>query len=202
MAPPRPTPSRSCEGPDGAADGSVVIAQVGFSTNLARLLASDAELVRRKVKLLSVMFGHFPEGRAEYNVKTDIPAAQKLVNEWPSPIVFSGFEIGQALLFPATSIERDFAWAPNHPVVDSYRAYQKMPYDRPTWDLTSVLYAIRPDANYFNLSAPGKVPVDEQGGDAFRRGLGRPPPLPDPRPVAEGADARGAHPAVDAAPMR
>ncbi len=150
-----------------AADGSVVIAQVGFSTNLARLLASDAELVRRKVKLLSVMFGHFPVGRAEYNVKTDIPAAQKLVNEWPGPIVFSGFEIGEALKFPATSIERDFAWAPNHPVVDSYRAYQKMPYDRQTWDLTSVLYAVRPDGKYFNLSAPGKVTVDDQGVTHF-----------------------------------
>jgi len=151
----------------GAADGSVVIAQVGFSTNLARLLAADAPLVRRKVKLLSLMFGHFPAGRPEYNVKTDIPAAQKLVDEWPTPMVFSGFEIGEALLFPATSIEHDFAWAPNHPVVDAYRAYQKMPYNRQTWDLTSVLYGVRPDRNYFNLSAPGKVTVDEKGQTHF-----------------------------------
>lgn len=151
----------------GAADNSVVIAQVGFSTNLARLLATDAPLIRRKVKLLSVMFGHFPIGRPEYNVKTDIPAAQKLVNEWPTPMVFSGFEIGQALLFPATSIEREFAWSPDNPVVDAYRAYQKMPYDRPTWDLTSVLYGVRPDAKYFNLSAPGKVTVDEKGQTQF-----------------------------------
>jgi inosine-uridine nucleoside N-ribohydrolase len=156
----------------GAADGSVVIAQVGFSTNLARLLASDAALVRRKVRLLSVMFGHFPVGRPEYNVKTDIPAAQKLVDEWPTPIVFSGFEIGEALKFPAASVERDFAWAPNHPVVDAYRAYQKMPYDRQTWDLTSVLYGVRPDAKYFNLSAPGKVTVDDQGQTHFAEASG------------------------------
>jgi hypothetical protein len=39
----------------------------------------------------------------------------------------------------------------------------KMPYDRPTWDLTSVLYAVRPEGKYFNLSAPGKVTVDEKG---------------------------------------
>ena len=38
--------------------------------------------------------------------------------------------------FPAVSIERDFGWTTNHPVVDAYRAYMKMPYDRPTWDLT------------------------------------------------------------------
>jgi inosine-uridine nucleoside N-ribohydrolase len=152
---------------NSAADRSVVIAQVGFSTNLARLLATDALLIRRKVRFLSVMFGAFPLGKPEYNVMTDIPAAQKLVSEWPTPIVFSGFEIGQALLFPAASIERDFAWAPNHPVVDAYRAYKKMPYDRPTWDLTSVLYAVRPEGNYFSLSAPGKVSVDQKGVTHF-----------------------------------
>ncbi len=157
---------------NGAADGSVVIAQVGFSTNLARLLASDAALIKRKVKLLSVMFGHFPTGRPEYNVKTDVPAAQKLVDEWPTPIVFSGFEIGEALKFPATSIEREFAWAQDHPVVDAYRAYQKMPYDRQTWDLTSVLYGVRPEGKYFNLSAPGKVSVDEKGQTSFAETAG------------------------------
>jgi inosine-uridine nucleoside N-ribohydrolase len=158
----------------GAPDHSVVIAQVGFSTNLARLLAADRDLVARKVRLLSTMFGHFPIGQPEYNVKTDIPAAQKLVADWPTPIVFSGFEIGQALLFPATSIEHDFAWAPEHPVVDAYRAYMKMPYDRPTWDLTSVLYGVRPDAKYFNLSAPGRVTVDEKGQTHFAEAAGGP----------------------------
>jgi inosine-uridine nucleoside N-ribohydrolase len=156
----------------GATDGSVVIAQVGFSTNLARLLASDAALIKRKVKLLSVMFGHFPTGPPEYNVETDIPSAKKLVAEWPTPIVFSGWEIGDALKFPATSIEREFAWAQDHPVVDAYRAYHKMPYDRPTWDLTSVLYGVRPEGKYFNLSAPGKVSVDEKGQTTFAETAG------------------------------
>ena len=155
-----------------APDGSVVIAQVGFSTNLARLLASPggAALVGRKVRLLSVMAGHFPQGNPEYNVKTDIPSARAVFDQWPSPIVFSGFEIGQALLFPATSIEHDFAWSDNHPVVDAYRDYMKMPYDRPTWDLTSVLYAVRPDRGYFSLSAPGRVTVDDQGRTIFTPG--------------------------------
>ena len=145
----------------------MVIVQVGFSTNLARLLASDRQLIQKKVRLLSTMFGHFPVGQPEYNVKTDIPAAQKLCNEWPSPIVFSGFEIGEALLFPATSIEHDFAWAADHPVVDAYRNYKQMPYDRQTWDLTSVLYAVRPQADYFKLSAPGRVTVDDKGQTHF-----------------------------------
>lgn len=152
-----------------AVDGSVVIVQVGFSTNLARLIATadGRALVARKVRLLSVMAGHFPDGPPEYNVKTDIPSARQVFDEWPTPIVFSGFEIGQALLFPAAAVEHGFSWAPHHPVAEAYRAYMKMPYNRPTWDLTAALYAVRPDAGYFDLSPPGKVSVDDTGRTHF-----------------------------------
>jgi len=148
-------------------DGSVVIVQVGFSTNLAALLTSDPQLVARKVRLLSAMAGHFPLGAPEFNVKTDIPAAQKVFQEWPTPIVFSGFEIGQALLFPAARIEEDFSWVRDHPVAEAYRNYMRMPYDRPSWDLTAALYAVRPGRNYFSLSPAGRVTVDEQGQTHF-----------------------------------
>jgi inosine-uridine nucleoside N-ribohydrolase len=150
-----------------ANDGSVVIVQVGFSTNLAALLAADPQLVARKVRLLSAMAGHFPLGQPEFNVKTDIPAAQRVFHEWPTPIVFSGFEIGQALLFPAARIEEDFSWVRDHPVAEAYRNYMHMPYDRPSWDLTAVLYAVRPGRGYFSLSLPGRVTVDEKGQTHF-----------------------------------
>lgn len=157
-------------------DGGVVIVQVGFSTNLARVLdskpdaispMSGAQLAAKKVRLVVAMAGHFPPVQPEFNVATDIPAAQKLVDAWPSPIIFSGFEIGNALPFPATSIEHDFSWVKDHPVVDAYRNYMKMPYDRPTWDLTAALYAVRPDAGYFSLSPNGQVRVDEKGNTIF-----------------------------------
>jgi purine nucleosidase len=157
-------------------DASVVIVQVGFSTNLARLLdsgpdtvspLSGAQLAAKKVRLLVAMAGHFPPAQPEFNVATDIPSAQKVVSEWPSPMIFSGFEIGQALLFPARSIEHDFSWVGDHPVVDAYRNYMHMPYDRPTWDLTAALYAVRPEASYFPLSSNGKVRVDEKGNTLF-----------------------------------
>lgn len=146
-------------------DKSVVIVQVGFSTNLARLLAEPGgkELAARKVKLLSVMAGQFPTGKPEYNVRIDVPSARKVFAEWPGEIVFSGFEIGLAIKYEAVSIERDFGWVANHPVADAYRAYQKMPYDRPTWDLTSVLYAVRPGRGYFGLSDAGTVAVADDG---------------------------------------
>jgi len=151
-------------------DGTVVIVQVGFSTNLARLLdrPEDIELVKRKVKLLSVMAGNFVQQKPEFNVEKDTASARKLFEQWPTPIVASGFEIGEKLLFPAARIEHDFSWTPDHPVVDAYRAYKQMPYDRQTWDLTAVLYAVRPGGDYFGLSAPGRIRSDNAGRTQFQ----------------------------------
>jgi inosine-uridine nucleoside N-ribohydrolase len=152
-------------------DASVVVVQVGFSTNLARLLVSPggAELARRKVRLLSVMAGAFPAGQPEYNVKTDLESARRVFSEWPSAVVASGFEVGLSILFPAVSIENDFGYLPHHPVADAYRAYKKMPYDRPTWDLTAALYAVRPERGYFTLSEPGWIRVEEDGRTRWER---------------------------------
>ena len=105
-------------------DGTVVIVQVGFSTNLARLLDSRADdsspldgraLVKRKVRLLSIMGGAFPEGKPEYNIETDVPSAKKLLSEWPTPIVASGYEIGNKVVYPASSILKDYGYVADHP---------------------------------------------------------------------------------------
>ncbi|HEX5445265.1 MAG TPA: nucleoside hydrolase, partial [Pirellulales bacterium] len=164
-------------------DGGVVIVAVGFSTNLARLLESPAdeqsdytglELVAHKCRLLSMMAGNFRanDRRPEYNIMTDVPAAKAVFARWPTPIVVSGFEIGEAVLFPGASIETDFDYGTHHPLAEAYRAYGKMPYDRPTWDLTSVLYAVRPERGYFGVSEAGLVEVDDQGVTSFRRQSG------------------------------
>jgi inosine-uridine nucleoside N-ribohydrolase len=140
-------------------DGSVTIAQIGFSTNLDRLIANDAgkELVKRKVKLLSVMGGNFEKPVPEYNIFTDATAAKSLFKNWPGPVVFSGFEVGLRITYPYESIAKDFTWAANNPVVDAYKVYVGKPEDHPNWDSTAVLYAIRPDRGYFELSQQGTV---------------------------------------------
>lgn len=156
-------------------DGSVVIAQVGFFTNLARLM-DDAEakaLIAKKVKVLSLMAGafqtvNFNTRHLEYNVKLDIPAAQKLAKEWPTPMVWSGFEIGVAAAFPHVVIEQDLDYMPQHPLKEAYYLYNPPPHDRPTWDPTSVLYAIYPDRGYFDLSPPGNVIVEDDSATLFR----------------------------------
>ena len=162
-------------------DGSVVIAQVGFFSNLAALLETPAdahspqsgrELIKQKVRLLSIMAGAFQtidhnNHYLEYNVVNDIPAAQQLARAWPTPVVWSGFEIGITVRYPAVSIERDFAYVPHHPIAEAYQLYEHTPHERPTWDLTSVLYAIRPDRDYFALSPAGRVTVDADGFTRF-----------------------------------
>ncbi len=162
-------------------DGSVVMIVVGFSTNASRLLDSPAddhspltgrELIAKKCKLLSMMAGNFAaEGRSkEYNVHVDIPSATNVFTNWPTPIVASGFEIGNAITYPAKSIENDYRYVKHHPLREAYGLYQKMPYDRQTWDLTSVLYAVRPDRDYFGLSATGTITVDDKQVTQFAAG--------------------------------
>ena len=152
----------------------VVIVQTGFSTNLAALLESPggAALVKEKVALVVAMAGNFAGGEPEYNVRIDVASAKAVFERWPTPIVFSGFEIGRDLLYPAASIEHDFVYARPHPIAESYRAYAKMPYDRPTWDLTAALEAVRPEHGYFGRSEPGAVLVELNGATRFVPGEG------------------------------
>ncbi|MCB1224468.1 MAG: nucleoside hydrolase [Verrucomicrobiales bacterium] len=167
-------------------DGSVTLCQVGFFTNFARLLDTppDAhsplkgrDLIAQKVKLLCIMAGAFQSidynGRftnrhLEYNVVKDIPAAQKLAQEWPTPVVWSGFEIGIATAYPHQSIEHDFDYVPHHPVKDASVRYNPPPHDRPNWDPTAALYAILPEREYFGLTPEGAVDVDDEGATEFK----------------------------------
>ena len=159
-------------------DNSVVFIAVGPETNLSRLLHSEADeyspldgksLVAQKVKLLSVMGGlygnefDFPE----WNLVQDISAAQTVFSEWPTPVIASGWELGNKLLYPHQSILNDFPDAYKHPLCVSYQIYDKMPYDRQTWDLTSVIQAIEPEKDYFELSTKGTITIDSAGHSLF-----------------------------------
>jgi inosine-uridine nucleoside N-ribohydrolase len=150
-------------------DGSVTIAQVGFSTNLARLIqtADGADLVKRKVKLLALMAGNFAGGQPEYNVYTDPEAAGYLFEHWPTPMVFSGYEVGVQAKFTFQSIQKDFNYVHHHPIAEAYRIYLPKGEDRPTWDPTAVLYAIRPDRDYFGLSERGHVKLGPKNTTTF-----------------------------------
>jgi hypothetical protein len=162
-------------------DQSVVLIQVGYFSNLAALLdtpgdqispLNGADLAKAKVKLLSVMAGAFKsigENRhyLEYNVTQDLAASRKLAAAWPTPVVWSGFEIGIAVPYPAVSIERDFKYVSHHPAAEAYCLYNPPPHERPTWDLTAVLYGVLADRGYFSLSQRGRVTVEQDGFTRF-----------------------------------
>ncbi|MBQ9463289.1 MAG: nucleoside hydrolase [Bacteroidales bacterium] len=152
-------------------DGSVAFVSLGFGTTLAQLLESGPdgyselngkELVARKTRGLSVMAGSYGEKkRAEYNVVNDIPAMKKVFELWPTAIWQNPFEIGKQVMYPGRLIEENLGYDRPNPVAEGYIAYKTMPYDRPSWDVLSVLYVLYPEL--FTESVPGAVSVDEEG---------------------------------------
>ena len=161
------------------ADSSVVIITVGFATNLSRLLNSQPDefselngidLIKKKVKLLSIMSGTYNDdtfNNPEWNVLQDLKAAQNVYNNWPTEVIASGSEVGVRILYPHESVLNDYPGGEKYPLCVSYKSYEQMPYDRPCWDLTSVLYAIEPENSHLNISPKGKITIDEKGYSRF-----------------------------------
>lgn len=157
-----------------AKDGSVTICTVGFFTNLKGLLESDADeysslkgkdLVSKKVKRLVSMACVFPEGR-EFNVYCDVSASAKVFTDWPTEILFSGFEIGIEVLTGTSVIKMNVE---NSPVVDTYRLCLKEgDFDgRMSWDQTAVLVSIKGYEPYYSIERGTAKIVDEQGTNSW-----------------------------------
>ena len=164
-----------------ADDHSVTLTATGSMASLAALLESGADeispldgraLIGKKVIRTVVMggrfFGSWPMNigvDAEWNIRLDIPAAQKMCREWPVELVFSSFEIG----LWCVSMNGYAQTAPKEDPVR--RAYELHPCGRErgreSWDHTALLYAVRPDAGYWNLHPHGRVTVDDSGVTAW-----------------------------------
>lgn len=154
-------------------DKSVTIVTVGFTTNLAELLKtgnddysplSGVELVKKKVKKWVAMAGRFPEGR-EFNVFIDSVSSSYVLERWPTPILFSGFEIGERIFTGSKVAEKNDQ---NNPVSWAYKynlaTYENKPVkNRMSWDQTAVLCAIRDPERYFYVCGPGKIIVNSSG---------------------------------------
>lgn len=163
-------------------DGSVTIVTIGFLTNLADLLQSgpDAyaaldgkELIQKKVAKLVCMAGAFPKGK-EFNVDRD-PVSSKIVFDgWPTPIIFSGWEIGNAVhtglpLINSNAIK-------SSPVKDAFAIAIPMAAEdaggRMSWDQTAVLVAIKGHENFYD-AVEGKFVCNSDGSNVWdARGKG------------------------------
>ncbi|MDB5089654.1 MAG: ribonucleoside hydrolase RihC, partial [Mucilaginibacter sp.] len=157
-------------------DHSVTIVTVGFLTNLSNLLNTGGDeyssltgkqLVKKKVKQLVCMAGKFPSG-SEFNVMKDAPASKNVYENWNTPVIFSGFEIGVKIkaglpLIHNTAIQ-------NSPVKDAFRISMPLAAEdslgRCSWDETAVLVAIRGYNPFYELHK-GKIIVAADGSNTW-----------------------------------
>ena len=157
-------------------DHSVTIVTVGFLTNLGNLINSSGdeyssysgrELIRRKVKQLVSMAGRFPEGK-EFNVFKDAAASKTVFENWPTPVLFSGFEIGMKIFtgLPLTQNKSIH----NHPAKDVFSICIPMSkedsYGRKSWDETAVLVAIEGYKNWYQVKE-GQIEIAEDGSNKW-----------------------------------
>ncbi|WP_423146196.1 nucleoside hydrolase [Rubrolithibacter danxiaensis] len=158
-------------------DSSVAIITVGFLTNLASLLKSlpdtysplsGKELVKKKVKKLVSMAGKFPAGK-EFNIEEDAASAKYVFENWPTPVIFSGFEIGSKIKTGIPLIQNK--QIKNSPVKDVYSiCIPKAKEDsagRMSWDQTAVLVAIK-GANPYYKVRKGTIEIAADGSNSWK----------------------------------
>jgi len=157
----------------GQPDNSVVIVTIGYKTNLRDLLASGncehseldgRELVAQKIRLWVCMGGRFPEGR-EANILWDASAAAEAIQDWPTEIRFSGWEIGRDIYTGGRLHELP----EDNPIRRAYQLFNNLQPHR-SWDQAALLYAARglgngPATDYWEWSPPGRIIIDPENGN-------------------------------------
>lgn len=151
-------------------DHSVTVVVTGSQSNLANLLNSSADqysrlsgaaLVAKKVSKLVMMGSNIPSG-GEWNIELDPDAAKLVSDTWPTPMVYSGGEVGGSIMTGS----RLFTETPiTNPVREAYKDYVGEGNNRPSWDLTAAYFAIfGTNTGLFTLSSPGKNVIDPSSG--------------------------------------
>ncbi len=156
-------------------DGSVILVTIGFLTNLSNLLQSTADeisqlngtdLVALKVSKLISMAGKFPAGK-EFNVYKDSTASKYCFEHWPTPVVFTGFEIGEKIKTGLRLIEHSNR---NNPVREAFRiaieGSKEDLYGRMSWDQTAVLIAIYGTQPFFT-TVTGTIRINPNGSNGW-----------------------------------
>ena len=168
-------------------DSSVTVVTVGFLQNLADLLRSSPDrhsplsgrdLITRKVKKLVVMGGYYPPELelTSFNLSDgpdrDGRTAQRVIETWPTEIVFSGSEIGSGVM-TGSVLEKSL---PENPVARAYELYPGTNNhgERASWDLTAVLYAVRPDAGLWRVRRDRHIEVFPDGTVTWHPGAVNP----------------------------
>ena len=157
-------------------DHSVTIVTVGFLTNMANLINSKGDnfsplngkaLIRKKVKLLVSMAGQYPSGK-EFNIFEDAKSSKEALDNWPTPIIFSGFEIGAKIKTGLPLVRNNEIH--NFPAKDVFRICIPLSKEdtdgRMSWDETAVLVAVKGYKPYYTLHQ-GKIAVTTDGSNSW-----------------------------------
>lgn len=159
-------------------NGSVVMVETGYEENLSALLNSPAdsisplngrELIAQKVKSLVIMGGGYPSRSGENNLIGNPAAAQDVATNWPTKIVWSGYEVGDAVHTGSTISATHPA---NSPVRVAYEAFVGPGNWIYSYDLTAVYHAVRPQDPLLTEVGPGTNVIDSSGGNVFTLGTG------------------------------
>ncbi len=161
-------------------DASVVINTIGPLINLARLMESGPddhsslnglELIRAKVKQLVVTGGKNPAGSSSNFSKSGAGVhTRKVLDGWPTPIVFVGNEVGGPIL---TGWRRNPGATEGNPAREAYRLFHAGDAlkERASWDQAGILYAIRGPGMLFELVEGGYQKVADDGSTTWTSGM-------------------------------
>lgn len=162
---------------------SVKLVAIGQLRNIRYLLESNPddlspycgkELISQKVSELVIMGGYFPKPgqeiwlggkimNAEFNIVNDIESAKIVADEFPKPIMYSGYEIGCEIKTGKVLFEKG---KKDNPIRYIYEIYNEE-HVRESWDQTAVLYAVRGLNDFWNSSSPGTIHIDNEGVTHF-----------------------------------
>ena len=173
-----------------APDKSVTFVSVGFVTNMRRLLETKGDeispldgraLVAKKVVRWFAMACRAPKGK-EYNAMWDAESSKIAFENWPTPIVFSDWDLGRDIYSGRTVAETSYPY-PN-PVKDVFarslpprdkiatgKCEEKSEEGRCSWDEVTVFAAVHNIGRFFNVEH-GTFRMSPDGSDEW---------IPDPK---------------------
>jgi inosine-uridine nucleoside N-ribohydrolase len=160
-------------------DQSVIFVAIGWLTNLRRLLASGPDrasrlpgfqLVAEKVRMLVDMGPKIDPPGIGWNFEQDPESARYVVQNWPTPIVFSPKEVCWAMT--GSRLKETPEANPVRKAYELWLAKHGRGDTNHSADLTAVLYAVRGLRDYWTSVSGGILEVEPNGYSRWAHAAG------------------------------
>lgn len=155
----------------------VVIIAIGPLSNIANLLKSDKELVKKTVSCIYIMGGSFLqydvkgnptniEAMQEWNFLQDIESAAYVMKECPCEMVLCPWECGNQVFTCLQEGENPVWYAMKSYVIATNRNSGQA-FSRESWDPVTCLAALQDCNRFLDVSDKGYVTVEKDGTTNF-----------------------------------